>query len=552
MQVTTKIKVDMTQPNFEGQVNAVQGDGNTRYVEATLLENGRPWQLPETADVAVAYTKPDHTKGLYNKLADGTPAVTVNGSVVSVILAPQMLTVPGTVQAGIVINNAKLDQLTTFPFSVRVAGSPFAGAQKSEDYIRLQWLEDKLDAYVEKLSGAAAIEATVRRIVEAYMGADLRNAVITATGDSITAQERNYAKLIAEKYDMTYENAAIGGATVAAEIYNVDGGKRPCICDTIASMRQDADIILLSGGVNDQVELNHGLESLGELTDGFDKKLNKATLYGALEYMLRQAVFKWSNKTILYVLPHRMTQNLDYRNAVLAACKKYGVPVVDLMDSTMDFYTLSEFKGRYTANGDGWHPNETGYETFYVPEILSALRKHFRGKGETVTLEDSSMPEVICVNTSVSSEEIYTPDIPGFIRTNGTISTSVNYLRTDYLPLPENGSVTYNVFVSGSTGDATGQSTWAIFDGEKQWLASSDDREGTDFWHVSANGKNLMFGWKNQTLSIADLLESYPTAVYIVLSTYVNPEYETIHDINGTNFGWGTDEAYIMIATDGQ
>ena len=61
-----------------------------------------------------------------------------------------------------------------------------------------------------------------------------------------------------------------------------------------------------------------------------------------------------------------------------------------------------------------------------------------------------------------------------------------------------------------------------------------------------------MCGWKNQTLSIADLLESYPTAAYIVLSTYVNPEYETIHDINGTNFGWGTDEAYIMIATDGQ
>lgn len=148
LQVTTRIKVDLTHPHFGGQVDAVQGDGNARYVEVTLLQNGLPWEVPEDAEVAVAYTKPDRTKGLYNKLADDTPAVTVNGSVVTVILAHQMLTVPGTVQTGIVIHNAKLDQLTTFPFSVRVARNPFAGAQKSEDYIRLQWLEDKLDEYL--------------------------------------------------------------------------------------------------------------------------------------------------------------------------------------------------------------------------------------------------------------------------------------------------------------------------------------------------------------------------------------------------------------------
>ncbi|MDD5863444.1 MAG: BppU family phage baseplate upper protein [Firmicutes bacterium] len=148
MQVISRIKADMTQPNFDKAVNAIQGDGNTRCVEVTLLANGKPWVVPPDAEVAIAYTKPDGTMGLYNRLADDTPAITVDGAVVTAVFAPQMLTVPGTVQAGIVINNTGLDQLTTFPFSVFVARNPFAGAQKSEGYVRLQWLEDKMDEYL--------------------------------------------------------------------------------------------------------------------------------------------------------------------------------------------------------------------------------------------------------------------------------------------------------------------------------------------------------------------------------------------------------------------
>ena len=530
-------------------------------MEITLLSGGAAWQPPADADAAIAYYQPGGSKGLYNKLADGTPAIAISGNVVTVILAPQMLTMSGTVQATLVFDDAKLNRLTTFPFSVSVASNPAAGAQKVEDYLRLQWLEDKLEEYLTlaKESGifdgkdgdsTAATEAAIAAKEAAQKAEDaaygrLKNAVITATGDSITAQERNFAKLIAEEYSMTYENVARGGGTVASGILDLEGGHRPCICDTIGSMRQDADIILLSGGVNDQVGLNHELEYLGKLTDGFDQTLNKATLYGALEYMLRQAVFKWSNKTILYVLPHRMTQNLDYRTAALAACKKYGVPVVDIMESTMDFYTLPEFKNLYTSNGDGWHPNEEGFRTFYVPQILDAICRHFRGKGDTITLVDSNMPDVICVNTDTSSEEIFTPDIAGFIRTNGTISTSANYLRTDYLPLAGKSSMEYNVFVSGGAGSQ--HSTWALFDESRTWLASSDDCANTDFWHVGPTGNDIMVGFKHNERSLSDLLETYPAAAYVVFSTYVSPDYETLVDNTGTNIGWGSEVAYIKL-----
>ena len=150
MQVTTKISVDLTLPNMGGKVNAIQGDGNTRAVEITLLSGGSAWTPPDGVEASIAYRQPGGTKGLYNKLADDTAAISIIGNVATVILAPQMLTSSGTVQASLVFNDSQLNRLTTFPFVVSVTRNKFSGAHKTEDYIRLQWLEDKLDEYLRK------------------------------------------------------------------------------------------------------------------------------------------------------------------------------------------------------------------------------------------------------------------------------------------------------------------------------------------------------------------------------------------------------------------
>ena len=379
---------------------------------------------------------------------------------------------------------------------------------------------------------------------EAAENTALRGAVIAVTGDSISAQSVNYASIIAQQCGMEYQNVAMGGGNVASGVITEGGGHRPSICDSIESMRSDADIILLSGGVNDQTDLNHDREALGELTADFSTQLDKGTFYGGLEYMLRQAVYKWSNKTILYVLPHRTTNNLYFRDAVFAACKKYGVPVVDLMASTMDFYTLPEYKELYTTNSDGWHPNELGYRTFYVPEVLHAIKEHFRGKGDTISIEDVNRPEIINSNEPEEppiGDDAYVPDIAGFIRLNGTISTSANYLRTDYIPFSSATELEYNVFLGADP------ASWALFDENKTWLVSSDDATKTDYWHKGPTGNDIMVGWKKGTLVVSDLLSQYPTARYIVVSTYVYAAYEHIVDINGEDVGWGTDTAYIKL-----
>lgn len=149
MQVQSQIQVDLNRPG-EGSVPVMQYDGNTRSIAIALYADGTPWQPPEGVTAALGYEKPDHTRGLYDKLADGSAAISIDGNVVTVLLARQVLTAAGTVFACLVFYDEQRNQLSTFPFRLLVQVNPAVEAPESEDYNRLQWLEDQLETYLRQ------------------------------------------------------------------------------------------------------------------------------------------------------------------------------------------------------------------------------------------------------------------------------------------------------------------------------------------------------------------------------------------------------------------
>ena len=158
MKPATNLKVDIAHSGILAPVEAVQGDGGLHSISVELTDSGKPWYPPAGTEIAVAYVHSNGTKGLYNKLPDGRKAVTVRNNIVTVVLAPQMLAVVGEVKAAIIFSNEKLDQLTTFPITITVKKNLFADAEVSVDYIRLQWLEDKLDAYLKKAKDSGVFD----------------------------------------------------------------------------------------------------------------------------------------------------------------------------------------------------------------------------------------------------------------------------------------------------------------------------------------------------------------------------------------------------------
>ena len=221
MNVSTKISVDLTRNSVGARVYAVQGDSNTRCVEIQLLAGGEPWIPTGEYEASVAYVKPDGTKGIYNKLPDESQAVTVSGSTVTIVLAQQMLTASGTVRASVVFSDAKLDQLTSFPFVISVARNQFAPAEQSMDYIRLQWLEDKLDEWVQQMMSTEKAVAAAAAAERADAAADNAQEQAAAAGSAATAA--NTAAALANQAKTDAETAASDAAS-AAEAANAAAG----------------------------------------------------------------------------------------------------------------------------------------------------------------------------------------------------------------------------------------------------------------------------------------------------------------------------------------
>ena len=155
MVITKKLTIDLVNRTVQEPIHTVQCDANTRAVAVTLTAAGVPWDPPEGACASVAFLKPDGNKGWYDQLPDGKIACTVAGNVVTAILAPEVLTAPGQVKACIVFQDADLNQISTFGFTVQVEPNPAAGKVISNSYYKYSTME-AVDAAMEALENAIA------------------------------------------------------------------------------------------------------------------------------------------------------------------------------------------------------------------------------------------------------------------------------------------------------------------------------------------------------------------------------------------------------------
>ena len=198
MQIVNTLSIDLRNQGFPQRIRATQADANTRIVEVSLYDGGVEWTIPNGVAAAVGYRKPDGTAGLYDKLPDGTSALTISENTVTAILAPQVLTAPGIVSAVIILTDDSMRQLSTFPFQIYVEKNPAAGLVVSDNYINVVDAIGDLNTLVtnDKSSLVAAINEIARN-----------------NGDTISDEQ--IAQAVADYLD---EHPIEGGYTTTTEI----------------------------------------------------------------------------------------------------------------------------------------------------------------------------------------------------------------------------------------------------------------------------------------------------------------------------------------------
>ena len=200
---------------------------------------------------------------------------------------------------------------------------------------------------------------------------------ISWIGDSImegSGYGGGFAKMIATKYNMPYQNLGHSGATIASGQKFSDGvANRYCISSNIPNMTK-SDYHIFEGGINDY--------SLSVPLGTFDKTnynptLDTTTFAGAFEKACMNMVNNFHDKKCGYIFVHRIATLTDkfeeYKNMSLQILKKWGIPYCDLDTLVPPLNLVTTLKQTYTANADGWHPNELGYKLFYVPKVIAFL-----------------------------------------------------------------------------------------------------------------------------------------------------------------------------------
>lgn len=274
---------------------------------------------------------------------------------------------------------------TTAPTYGDTMYSGIAEIPSNAVYMEFSVLNTKNDSSVTVMY--SNIESNQKRI-EILEKDPLYGKKITCTGNSITAATHSvpghgYVEQIADAHGMTVDNHAIWGAIIPQghPRANDDVTDIGCIHDTLDDMDADADIVIMSGSIND-CEYYADTNFLGEITGDFSTELDLTTFYGALEDMCKKALQKWAGKPIIYVIEHRMTLDnttygqyyLKLHEAIVKVMNKWGISIADLFNDCPSLNCNEGYKTKYTT-GDGTHPNYEGYERFYVPRVYAEIKK---------------------------------------------------------------------------------------------------------------------------------------------------------------------------------
>lgn len=201
-----QIKIDFDNPGLPQHLEAMEGDAQSRFFQATLYRSGAAYTPPADAVYSIMYRGfGEQNQGWYDTIEDDTgkrDACVASGNVVTCEIDRHALIVPGHVSIVLCITNDRGYMLKSRPILTDARNDNYDDTVEVESYFQITgktsewWLQNKKD--VQDLVNMATAEAT-----KAENSANASAASAAASAGSAAEAARS-------------QSAAAGSATEAA------------------------------------------------------------------------------------------------------------------------------------------------------------------------------------------------------------------------------------------------------------------------------------------------------------------------------------------------
>ena len=219
MTITHKLSIDLLRQENIAPIDAVQNDAG-RVLALMLHANGIPWVIPQGVEVKVRYRKSDGIGGEYNVLPNGSSAWSMDGNVLTIALAPQVLTTAGEVALSVLLTKEHA-AIHTFDIRLQVQPDLKDSITESESYVHCTGSADSLIQVGAKIMGG-----TIKSII--LMGDDITDGAggSAYNGSYTEAPSTNtagycwanaFGRFVSSRYGTKVRNMGMYGSVLASQ-----------------------------------------------------------------------------------------------------------------------------------------------------------------------------------------------------------------------------------------------------------------------------------------------------------------------------------------------
>ena len=161
--------IDVDKPTGLLVIYAKQADSMSRFFSVSLFSGGAEWEPPEGSTLTVRFGAPGMPAGWYDTITEpdggSRSAFVADGNTITVELAEQALSAPGTNTVALLINGADGYQLASWNFALMI--EPVPGLEAPEATIYYNALAGQVAQTLDNANAAAASAAEAAASAEA-------------------------------------------------------------------------------------------------------------------------------------------------------------------------------------------------------------------------------------------------------------------------------------------------------------------------------------------------------------------------------------------------